>query len=274
MLLPTRLLLAVLVASNLLVGCKKESTPPLPAPLAGFEVAGTAAPSLITVGTYDPVRVTNTTTNAVSYQWTLGNDSTKAGFDPGVLSYPKAGTYTLTLRAQNASGQQTTVSRQVRVLDRVLKQVVIVGTRFENVSPPHPLPDPTVRAVLRLGPNHQTYPTPTTPYASYDAPILFQSPLLPHLTDAQLPYTLDVPGKLVLDYPALNAQFTTKLGYTGIGYGLELYAQDATGTYLASSSYQALYRAQAGNISILVADVARNRFVAQYSNVQLICDYE
>ena len=55
---------------------------------------------------------------------------------------------------------------------------------------------------------------------------------------------------------------------------MELYAQDATGTYLASSSYQALYRAQAGNISILVADVARNRFIAQYSNVQLICDYK
>lgn len=268
-----RLLLGFTLALGL-AGCKKDSVPSLPAPVTSFGVVGTAAADIVTVGTYDPIQVTNTSVNAVSYQWTLGNDSTKTGLNPGVLSYPKAGTYTLTLTAQNADGQKTAVSRQVKVLDRVVKQIVIIGKRFENVAAPHAFSDPTAQVVLRLGPNGLTYPAPTDPYASYPAPVIFQSPLLPRLTDAQLPYTLNVPGKLVLNYPALYAQFTTKLGYTGVGYGLELYVQDATGTYLASSSYQALYRAQAGNIRIRVADITRNLFIVQYSNIELVCDYE
>lgn len=275
---PFRLVLTRLVLGLAAVlgtaGCRNESPTPAPAPaVAGFDVLGTAAPDVITVGTYDAIKVTNTSANAASYRWTLGNDSTKTGRDPGLLSYPRAGTYTLTLTAQNAAGQTAAVSRQVRVLDRVLKHIILYGARFENTLSPHAFPDPTVYAVLRLGPNGQVYPVPADPYASYPAPILYQGPLLPHFTGAGLPLTLDVPGRLVIDYPALSTHFTTNLGYTGVGYGLELYVQDATGTYLASSSYQALYRSQAGNIRIM-ADIARNQFEAQYSNVALVCDYE
>lgn len=267
-------LLLGLAAILSLAGCHKEAAvPALPAPVAAFDVVGTAAAGVVTVGTYDPIQVTNTSANAASYRWTLGNDSTKTGRDPGVLRYPRAGTYTLTLTALNAAGQPAAVHRQVRVLDRVLKQIVLYGTRFENVPPPHAFPDPTVQAVLRLGPNGQAYPVPAAPYASYPAPVLYQGPLLPHFTGTGLPLVLDVPGRLVIDYPALATQFDHRLGYTGVGYGLELYVQDASGTYLASSSYQGLYRAQAGGITIR-ADLARNRFEAQYSNVALVCDYE
>lgn len=258
-----------------LVACQKEGAPSLPAPLvmASFSVFGAAAPDVITVGTYDPIQVNNQSTNAVSYRWSLGNDSTKTGLNPGLLRYPKAGTYTLTLTAKNASGQQTSLSRTVKVLDRVIKQIVIVGTRFENIPPPHSFPDPTAWAVLRLGPDHVSYPVPNDPYASYPAPILWQSPAVAHMND-HLPYVFDLPGKVILDYAALSAApGWQKLSYTGVGYGLELYVQDATGSYLASSSYQALYRPQAGSISVR-ADIGKNVFIAQYSNIELVCDYE
>lgn len=257
-----------------LVSCKKDSVPSPPAPVARFDVDGTATTDVITVGTYDPIQVKNTSANAVAYQWTLGNDSTTTRRDPGSFRYPKAGTYTLTLTALDASGQKATASRRVKVLDRVIKQIVVVGTRFENFSVPNAFSGRAVQAVLRLAPAGQSYPTPPNPYASYDAPIIFQSAVLPFPTNAQLPYTIPVPGRLVLDYPALNAQFTTQWGYAGIGYGLELYALDGTKSYLASSSYQALYRSQAGNISIRVADISRNLFIAQYSNIQVVCAYE
>jgi hypothetical protein len=258
-----------------LAACKKDNDPVQPAPVAGFSVTGTAAADVITVGTYDLIQVANTSANAASYAWALGNDSTKTGFDPGLLRYPKAGTYTLTLTAQSASGQKASASRTVKVLDRVIKQVVVLGTRFENVAPPHLFPSPTAQAVLRLGPNRTSYPFPTNPYASYDAPIVFQSPLVPNLTDTQFPLVFNVPGKLVLDFAALNVPPIGRNlgGYTGVGYGLELYVQDATGTYLASSSYQAVYRPQAGSITWR-ADIQKNTFIAQYSNVQLVCDYE
>ncbi|HEX8507787.1 MAG TPA: PKD domain-containing protein [Hymenobacter sp.] len=268
-----RPLLGFLLALGL-AGCKKDSIPAPPAPVARFDVVGTATADVITVGTYDPIQVKNTSANAVAYEWTLGNDSTKTGRNPGLFRYPKAGTYTLTLTARDASGQKATASRRVKVLDRVIKQIVVVGTRFENASVPNAFSALAVRAVLRLAPTGQSYPTPSSPYASYDAPIIFQSPLLPLSPNTQFPYTIPVPGKLVLDYAALNAQFTTQWGYAGKGYGLELYVLDATKSYLASSSYEALYRSQAGNISIRVADISRNLFVAQYSNIQVVCAYE
>ncbi|RZJ94452.1 MAG: hypothetical protein EOO60_03030 [Hymenobacter sp.] len=256
------------------LACKKEGTPSLPAPLASFSFVGTNAPDVLTVGTYDPIQVSNQSTNAVSYRWSLGNDSTKTGLDPGLLRYPKAGTYTLSLTTKNASGQQASCSRTVKVLDRVIKQVILVGTRFENTSPPHAFSDPTAYAVLRLGPDHVSYPVPSDPYVSYPAPILWQSPAVEHL-NSQLPYVFNLPGKVVLDYAALSGAFGfPKLGYTGVGYGLELYVQDATESYLASSSYQPLYRSQAGSISVRRADIQNNVFIAQYSNVELVCDYE
>ena len=271
----TNTLRFALISALALAACNKDSAPSQPAPVAGFSVVGVAPAAVISVGTYDPIRVTNTSTNATSYTWTLGNDSVKTGSDPGLLRYPKAGTYALTLTTRSADGQKTTVSRTVKVLDRVVKQLIIKGTRFENTSPPHAFPHPTVWAVLRLGPNHVSYPTPTSPYVSYDAPVLFKSPLVPDPTSGQFPYTFPVPGKLVLDFAAINASFLsrTEWGYTGVGYGLELYVQDDTGTYLTSSSYQTQYRSQAGSLT-WQSDIEHNKFVVQYSNVELVCQYE
>jgi PKD repeat protein len=259
-----------------LAACKKDGSPSLPAPVASFSVVGVAAADVVTVGTYDPIQVANQSANAASYVWTLGNDSTKTASDPGLLRYPKSGMYTLTLTAKSADGQKSSASRTVKVLDRVIKQVVVLGTRFENTPTPHLITNPTVQAVLRLGPDRATYPMPTGTYVSYEAPVVFKTPLVPNVTDAQFPLTFEVPGKLVLDFAALNAgAINLKVGgYTGVGYGLELYVQDGTGTYLASSSYQTIYRSSAGSITWPVADIKKNRFVAQYSNVQVVCDYE
>lgn len=268
-------LLLIFTSALALASCQKDSIPG-PAPIASFEVVGVvgvATADVVTVGTYSPIQVANTSVNAVNYQWTLGNDSTKTGLYPGLLRYPKAGTYTLTLTARSVDGQIATTTRRVRVLDRVVKQIVIVGTRFANTRHPRVFSAPAFRAVLRLAPNRQTFPIPTNPYASYDAPIIFLGPLLPNLTAAQLPYTLPVPGRLVLDYPALAAKDTREFGYIGVGYGLELYVQDGADTYLTSSTYQTFYLSQVGGISIQ-EDIAQNLFIVQYANIRLVCAYE
>ena len=58
------------------------------------------------------------------------------------------------------------------------------------------------------------------------------------------------------------------------GYGLELYARDAAGTYLLSSSYAASYIAQSGSLNAPVSDYGRNVFIMRYGNVSVVCDYE
>ena len=81
--------------------------------------------------------------------------------------------------------------------------------------------------------------------------------------------------KLVLDFPALNALSTNSFGYKGIGYGLELYGRDKTGTYLLSSSYEYLLDIpQSGAITYMDGGLQRNLLTFRYDNVLLICDYE
>lgn len=260
-----------------LASCNKESEPIQPAPVASFSVAGAASNDVIKVGTYDAIVVTNTSTKADTYTWSLGNDSIKTGADPRIFRYPKAGTYSLTLTVQNADGQKSSTSRTIRVLDRVVKQVAIVFARFENASPPHIFDRPTLQAVVRLGPDKVTYPDPTNRYTSYNAPVVFRSPLVQNVTENQFPLIFPLTERLVLDIPTLTNPLEyrgrNKTGYSGVGYGLELYMQDATGTYLASSSYQSLYLTQAGNIT-LRDDIPNNKFTVQYSNIKLQGQYE
>src|SRR5205085_1138169 len=114
---------------------------------------------VITIGTYDQYRLINNSANSTSYFWNFGNDSTSKLENP-VLWYPKSGTYTLTLTVQNEQGQKQSVSKTVKVLDRVIKQVVIRELRNFNGAINPVLNKPTVWAVLKLGANNTTYPFP------------------------------------------------------------------------------------------------------------------
>ncbi len=59
------------------------------------------------------------------------------------------------------------------------------------------------------------------------------------------------------------------MGYTGVGYGLELYGQDSTGTFLLSSSYVASFTAQSGAVTWPVADILHDIFVMQYGSLPI-----
>jgi PKD repeat protein len=256
-----------------LAGCQQAPSPSQPGPVAKFAFVGTTADEL-TVATYDKVYLTDQSVNAVQYRWEYGNDSVRTTSSPSFY-YAKPGTYTLTLTVQNASKQTATVSKKVRVLERVVKQVAIVDLSDRVGSPQHQLINPTYWAVIRVGENGVKYPTQSIANPSFNAPIVYESPKVSGLTLASLPYTFTLPSKLVVDYPALSYYpFGTKLGYSGVGYGLELYGQDATGTYLLSTSYTPYYQAQAGSIVGVGTDIQKNVFTAVYGNIRLVGDFE
>lgn len=60
------------------------------------------------------VQFTNTSTNAVSYQWNFGNGNTSVIANPGNV-FATAGMYTVTLTATSGSGQTSTTSTQIIV---------------------------------------------------------------------------------------------------------------------------------------------------------------
>jgi PKD repeat protein len=265
-----KILLPLLVLTG--AACNKGSDVNLPKPTAGFSVNGYTVDSVITIGTYDQDLLINTSGNATSYLWNFGNDSTSTAVSP-VLWYPKSGTYTLTLTALNEAGAKASFSMKVKVLDRVMQQVSITGL-LAALPIPHSLMHAKVWAVIKLGQNGVTYPLPTTAGQSLNAPVIYQTPVIPDFDSTRIPYTFSIPGKMIVNFPALATLSEQGLGYTGVGYGLEIYAQDATGTYLVSTSYQFFYVGQSGSISWPVADIARDLFIFKYSSMQVLCDYE
>ena len=256
-----------------LTGCQQAPSPSQPGPVAKFTFTSDIS-DVLTVATYDNVYVTDQSVNAATYRWDYGNDSIRTTANPRFY-YTKPGTYTLTLAVQNRSKQTASVSKKVRVLERVIKQVAIVDLADRVGSLQRTLVNPLYWVVIRVGANGVNYPTQSKANPSFDAPIVYESLKVSGLTSAALPYVFTLPNKLVVDYPALAYYpFGTKLGYSGVGYGLELYGQDATGTYLLSTSYQPYYRSQEGSIGGVGTDLQKNIFTAVYGNVRLIGDFE
>ena len=211
--------------------------------------------------------------NADMYVWSFG-DGNASNLESPVLSYVKSGTYTLTLTAQAEDGRKTSMSKTVKILDRVIKQVVIRDLLNYHSIASLSLNQPKVWVEIKLGANNTQYPRPNNPNSSFDAPIIYKSPVISNFGPGNIPYTLNVPGNIILNFPALTAIYGTGLGYSGVGYGLELYAQDDSGTYLLSTSYEYFLSSQSGAISWPVADVQKNIFIARYANIDVICSYE
>lgn len=269
----TRLALS-LVAALGLASCQKESTPP--APSVDFSFVGGSTTGEFTVPTYSDVHVLSQAPTAVAYRWDLGNDSVRTAQSPSFY-YTRPGTYTVTLTVQGADRQTATVSKRVRVLERVAKQIVIQNLNDEANSPQHNLVNGTYWVVVRLGENRTQYTQPTSGSPSFEAPILYQSPKVA-LTSASLPYAFTLPTPLVINYPALRSYtlptVANRFGYAGVGYGLELYGQDANGTYLLTSSYIPYYRSQSGGISDNGTDFQKNVLQTGYGGVYLKGNFE
>jgi len=266
-----KILLVIISISICLSACKKESKPDLSAtPKAVFAILGDTTSKTITIATYDTYPVVNYSVDADAYFWNLGNDSTSTNKDIGI-SYTKAGTYTLTLTATNKDGKKSTTSRQVKVLNRVIQQLAITGM-YNNENTSRSFEHSKVWAVIKLATNNINY---TFNGRISNAPIIYQTPVIADFDLTKVPYIFDVPENQVLNFPALaTILFKGRYGYNGIGYGLELYAQDAGGTYLLSSSYSFFYTSQTGSIIWPVADIQRNVFIAKYGDVSLICNYQ
>lgn len=269
----TLVLLGLAVAA-----CQKDPSPSDLAPTADFAfVRSSATANEATVATYDNVYLVDHSTRAVSYRYSLGNDSVRTTAAPSFY-YTKPGLYTVTLTVQGAGGQTATASKRVRVLERVAKEVVIQNLNDEVNSPQHNLVNGTYWAVVRLGDNRTSYPQPASGNPSFEAPILYQSPKV-RLTQAMLPYAFDLPTPLVLHFPALRANTLpnspNSYGYAGVGYGLEVYEQDANGTvYLLTSSYLPFYRSQSGGISELNTDFQQNVLQVGYGGIYFRGDFE
>ena len=220
-----------------LASCKKDEVPAI-LPEAGFTVDGfnasSSSPSVLTMGPWDQATVTNNSVNADSYVWDFGNGTTSTE-KAIVLQYPAAGTYTLTLTAITKNGKTAVAKKVVKIVEPVLKEVVISKLLLNStVDRPASL-TPFTKAdvwveIVRGEQNNFSYPYTN---GSFSAPVFYKSNIAANVDSANAPLVFSVAGRKVFDIPALTRDF----GYKGIGYGFNLYAKDATGTYLLASSF-------------------------------------
>jgi hypothetical protein len=241
-----RILFLVFILSLSVPGCKKDKSPSM-MPVASFTLNGDTSQSL-TIGTYDQYSLINTSSNAESFTWDLGNGTTSKQKEI-VLYYPKSGTYTVTLTSIDRNGNESVAHKTIKVVAPILRQAVIKTLDWNSGwGRPTTWPKFTKANVwveIVKAESHQEYPISSD--GTFAAPVIYKSTVATNVDSSAAPIVFDVPQKIVIDIPTLTMQY----GYQGRGYGFNLYAQDATGTYLLSSNFWsgvgALYRGSIQN---------------------------
>jgi len=229
-------LFLVPISALIISSCKKEAVPAKPQAsftFTTFTVSGADSESLM-VPVDDGFLLTNNSTNADSYSWDLGNGVTSQNKEFS-SSYFKSGTYKITLTAINNDGQKSVTSKQIRVKDYVLRQIIIPSLNFQSAlgaSSTYPIGKVNLWVEIQEGaPGRWDYQP--LPNGTYDMPVVYKSDVVPNVDAGSVPITVNVSQKFIVDAPT----FFKEDGYTGKGYSFNIFAQDVTGTYLLTASY-------------------------------------
>jgi len=215
-----------------ITACSKNDTRATPDPVASFNLitaySNNDTSQAITMAVYDGFILTNTSANADSYLWDFGNGNTSADKNPDSW-YTKSGTYTLTLTASTKDGRKSIVSRTIKVLDRIAKQIAVTSLNPKSAlgwGATYPTADKVNVwvEILQAAPNHQY---PLSNFHVPDAPLLYKTTVATNVDPSRMPVSFDISDKLIIDIPTFNGGL----------YIFNLYARDNTGTYLVTSSY-------------------------------------
>jgi PKD repeat protein len=260
---PMKKILSVLALAAIFTSCKKENNPPKPT--AGFSFARNTSADAITIGASDTASVISNATNAASISWDLGDGRTVAEYTV-VLSYPKAGTYTVTLNAKAADGTIATSTKKVTVQDRVLKNIVINEVYWNNTDAMYkdagwPLTETAdiYVKIQQLQGNEVYLPNGVV----QNAPVIYTSPIIANVAkNTTAPLQINVSGKVVLNKTLLD----------NYKYVISLVAKNASGEYVLFNNHYS------GSEQMTKADdITKNQFVVKtdfFSSMTLNAEFE
>jgi len=241
-------------------------------PVASFSFRGDISTTL-KMATTDTCTLFNTSINADSAFWTLGDGRTLKAKQI-VLSYPKSGTYTLKLKVRKFDGQTAETTKTVIVLDRILKKIIIDKVQWDTtiVSQNWPITNKVdIYFQIQLFTDNTMKPKGIYP----NCPVLYTSPVFKNIVSNYLPPTyqpieIPVPDKFILEKSLLSKTFSlTKINNL---YLLSVMAIDAKGnTYCLVNNVWY-------DIDLdMLENLAGNQFSVSTSfltSFKLICDYE
>lgn len=120
---PTRftgIFIGLLAVSLLFVTCKKDDLKPTDSPVASFQF-------VISATNFLEVSFSNFSQNAKVYAWNFGDGNTSTDKDPK-HTYAAAGTYTVSLKASNAAGENATRNETITIVDPNQTLALLAGT--------------------------------------------------------------------------------------------------------------------------------------------------
>ncbi|MFN0175512.1 MAG: PKD domain-containing protein [Saprospiraceae bacterium] len=116
----TGVFIGLLAVSLLFVTCKKDDMNPTELPISSFQYA-------INPANFLEVTFTNFSQNATVYAWNFGDGNTSTDKDPK-HTYAAAGTYTVSLKASNAAGENATRNETITIVDPDQTLALLAGT--------------------------------------------------------------------------------------------------------------------------------------------------
>jgi PKD repeat protein len=265
-----RSFLLFVLAAVIFVSCKKEASP---IAKADFNFRADTG-STVKLATYDTCTLFNNSINADSVSWSLG-DGRHSSDAQLVLSYPKSGTYNVMLTAYNKDGSKSSITKNVTVLDRVLKKIIIDYIYWDTI--PNSIPffnakwptSPTADVFVRI----QKYngDTTTLPIGIYpNVPVVYTSNIIKNVSyHTGTPIEIPVAGKVIIDKPSVT------YSYTPNAYLTSLMAKDAKGNlYCIISNFGG-----GSSMGIDKEDINANSFIVHcslggFGSFKLVCDFE
>ncbi len=175
-------------------GCNKDKT--VVKPISSFSFQNDTLNTL-KVATSDSFALTNTSKNADSIFWDFGDGRTSKE-NNFFLSYPKSGSYTIKLTTKNNDGQKSTISKNVIVLDRIIKNIEIAYVQWDSTNLSEGWPASyKVDIYFQI----QMYNNDTKKLGIYpNCPVLFTSPIVKNVNNHFYPPL----------YPAIEIPITEK----------------------------------------------------------------
>ncbi|BAV05017.1 hypothetical protein FLA_1022 [Filimonas lacunae] len=211
----------------------------------------------------------NSSINADSSYWDLGNGVVTK--EPkAILTYDTSGTYQVKLTVKSSDGHTASQIKTVKVLDRVLKKIVINKVYWDTI--PNHIPNfnavwpttPTADIFVQI----QQYNNGDSivPYSGilYNSPILYKSPVVNNVS-CNTNQTIEIP---VANRVVIDKKLITSWSFT-----ISLMATDKNGT-----TYSLLMNKASGvSYGIIKEDLANNEFKVNcnlFSALELDCDFE
>lgn len=210
--------LLICIVALTISSCKKND--PLPAPTAGFELGAAIA----TQGAiFTPL---NTSQNATSYLWNLGDGITSTEKAP-TFNIPKIGDHKISLTVKNADGAISTTSKNIRIVAPIITSITITHLqdwKGENFSSLKRFTGGDVWVEIRKSKTNAAYEY--YPDGSYSYPLFYKSPVVNVPANVTQPIVIAITDKVVLDKDPASVD----------RYSFNLYVRDAAGVHMLFTS--------------------------------------